>query len=251
MTRLLEGKTAIVAGAAQELGAGIVRSFVRHGANVVAGDLSESAVRAIVAAVEPTAQGTGIRAIRLDVTKAVDWQGAVALAESAFGSLSILVNTAPASGRPGIEQTSEAEWDGTIDADLRGSWLGMKTCIPALRRAGGGAIVNTSSTSAMVGTGHSAAYHGAMAGVLMLTRTAAIEYAERNIRINAVLPGPIDPSQIAGLSEAQRQAIIAMTPMRRLANPEEVANTYVFLASDLASYMTGVGLVVDGGYTAI
>lgn len=251
MTRLLEGKTAIVAGAAQDLGAGIVRSFVRHGANVVAGDPSEFAVLAMAAEIASGTPGIGIKAVRLDVTRASDWQSAVALAESAFGFLSILVNTAPAPGRPGIEQTSEAEWDGTIDADLRGSWLGMKACIPALRRAGGGAIVNTSSTSAIVGTGHSAAYHGAMAGVLMLTRTAAIEYAERNVRINAVLPGPVDPSQITGLSEAQRQAIIAMTPMRRLARPEEVANAYVFLASDLASYMTGVGLVVDGGYTAI
>ena len=126
----------------------------------------------------------------------------------------------------------------------------MKACIPAIRAAGGGAVVNTSSTAAIVGTGHSAAYHSAMAGVLMLTRTAAIEYAGENIRINAVLPGPIDPSLLAGLDEGMRQTLLDMTPMKRLGRADEIANAYVFLASDLATFVTGTGLVVDGGFTA-
>ena len=126
----------------------------------------------------------------------------------------------------------------------------MKACIPAIRAAGGGAVVNTSSTAAIVDTGHSAAYHGAMAGVLMLTRTAAIEYAGGNIRINAVLPGPVDPSLLPGLDDSARRKFLDMTPMRRLGSAEEIANAYVFLASDLATFVTGTGLVVDGGFTA-
>ncbi len=235
---ILKGKTAIVAGADAALGAAIVRRFLEHGASVVAGG----------AFGDP--ESDRLRIARLDPRDPADWDGAVALARSAFGGLTTLVNTVPDAGRPGIEQTSEAEWDSTIDADLRGAWLGMKACIPAIRAAGGGAVVNTSSTAAIVGTGHSAAYHGAMAGVLMLTRTAAIEYAGENIRINAVLPGPVDPSLLAGLDEGTRKTFLDMTPMKRLGRADEIANAYVFLASDLATFVTGTGLVVDGGFTA-
>lgn len=239
MMGLLHGKTAIVAGAANALGAAIVRQFLGHGANVVAGGAYE---------------GAGVPQLRvaaLDPRDPVAWQALVDLAAVEFGGLTILVNTVCDAGHPGIEQTSEAEWDGTIDADLRGTWLGMKACVPAIRKAGGGAIVNTSSTAAMVGTGHSAAYHGAMAGVLMLTRTASIEYAAENIRINAVLPGPVDPSFLAGLDEPLRRNFVEMTPMKRLGRADEIANAYVFLASDLSTFVTGTGLVVDGGFTAL
>lgn len=235
---ILRGKTAIVTGAGAALGAAIVRRFLEHGASVVAGGVFGDS------------ESDRLRIARLDPRDPADWDGAVVLARSAFGGLTTLVNTVPDAGRPGIEQTSEAEWDGTIDADLRGAWLGMKACIPAIRAAGGGAVVNTSSTAAIVGTGHSAAYHSAMAGVLMLTRTAAIEYAGENIRINAVLPGPIDPSLLAGLDEGMRQTLLDMTPMKRLGRADEIANAYVFLASDLATFVTGTGLVVDGGFTA-
>ncbi len=235
---ILKGKTAIVAGAGAALGAAIVRRFLDHGANVVAGGAFGSPDSAC------------LRVVDREPRNPADWDSAVERARTAFGNLTTLVNTVPDAGRPGVEQTSEAEWDGTIDADLRGAWLGMKACIPAIRAAGGGAVVNTSSTAALVGTGHSAAYHGAMAGVLMLTRTAALEYAGENIRINAVLPGPVDPSLLAGLDEATRRTLLDMTPMKRLGRADEIANAYVFLASDLATYVTGTGLVVDGGFTA-
>lgn len=235
---ILKGKTAIVAGAGAALGAAIVRRFLEHGANVVAGGAFDSPSSA------------NLRVVELDPRNPADWASAVERARTAFGGLTTLVNTVPDAGLPGVEQTSEAEWDGTIDADLRGAWLGMKACIPAIRAAGGGAVVNTSSTAALVGTGHSAAYHGAMAGVLMLTRTAALEYAGQNIRINAVLPGPVDPSMLVELDETTRRTLLEMTPMKRLGRAEEIANAYVFLASDLATYVTGIGLVVDGGFTA-
>ncbi len=238
MTGLLAGKTAIVAGADGALGAAIVAAFLTHGANVVAGGAytGEKSSRLRVGALDPRDPGS--------------WQSLVDLAQAEFGGLTTLVNTAPAPGRAGVEQTSEAEWDGTIDADLRGAWLGMKAAIPAIRKSGGGAVINTSSTAAMVGSGHSAAYHGAMAGVLMLTRTASIEYATQGIRINAVLPGPVDPSLAAGLDAAAQTRFLQLTPMKRLGGADEIAGAYVFLASDLATFVTGTGLVVDGGYTA-
>lgn len=238
MTGLLAGKTAIVAGADGALGAAIVAAFLTHGANVIAGG----------AYAGETSQCLRVGA--LDQRDPESWARLVDLAQAEFGGLTTLVNTAPAPGRAGVEQTSEAEWDGTIDADLRGAWLGMKAAIPAIRKSGGGAVINTSSTAAMVGSGHSAAYHGAMAGVLMLTRTASIEYATQGIRINAVLPGPVDPSLAAGLDAAAQTRFLQLTPMKRLGTAGEIAGAYVFLASDLATFVTGTGLVVDGGYTA-
>ncbi|MBC8794217.1 MAG: cyclopentanol dehydrogenase [Tagaea sp. CACIAM 22H2] len=238
MTGLLAGKTAIVAGADGALGAAIVAAFLTHGANVVAGGAYTGE------------KSSRLRAGALDPRDPDSWARLVDLAIAEFGGLTTLVNTAPDPGRAGVEQTSEAEWDGTIDADLRGAWLGMKAAIPAIRKSGGGAVINTSSTAAMVGSGHSAAYHGAMAGVLMLTRTASIEYAKQGIRINAVLPGPVDPSLAAGLDAAAQTRFLQLTPMKRLGGADEIAGAYVFLASDLATFVTGTGLVVDGGYTA-
>jgi len=238
MTGLLQGKTAIVAGADFALGAAIVASFLTHGANVVAGGVYAGE------------KSSRLRASALDPRDPDAWARLVDLAVAEFGGLTTLVNTAPNPGRAGIEQTSEAEWDGTIDADLRGAWLGMKAAIPAIRKSGGGAVINTSSTAAMVGSGHSAAYHGAMAGVLMLTRTASIEYATQGIRINAVLPGPVDPSLVVGLDAAAQTRFLQLTPMKRLGGADEIAGAYVFLASDLSTFVTGTGLVVDGGYTA-
>ena len=235
---ILNGKAAIVAGADSVLGAAIVRCFLKYGANVVAGGAFDGQ------------EAKNLRVAKLDPRKQSDWECAVAIARTEFGGLTTLVNTVPDAGQAGVEQTSESEWDGTINSDLRGTWLGMKACIPAIRATGGGAVVNTSSTAAIVGTGHAAAYHGAMAGVLMLTRTAAIEYADANIRINAVLPGPVDPSLQACLDDATRQTFVDMTPMKRFGGADEIANTYAFLASDLATFITGIGLIVDGGFTA-
>lgn len=238
MTRLLTGKTAIVAGADLALGAAVARAFLAHGANVVAGGTRDFAAP------------EGARRMRLDPRAPSDWRRATDLARAEFGGLTTLVCTVADPGRPNVEDTDEAQWDATLDSDLRGTWLGMKACVPAIRASGGGAIVVTASTAAAVGTGHSAAYHAAMAGVLMLARTAALEYAGENIRVNAVLPGPVDPSLAADLDAATRARLVAATPLGRLAHADEIAGAYVFLASDLAAFVTGIGLVVDGGHTA-
>lgn len=240
----LAGKVALVSGAAHGIGAAIVRAFAREGASVIASDVLDDEGAALAADV-------GCVYARLDVTDFAQWTAAVALAEARFGKLDVLINNAGVVGRPGIEGTTEEGWSRTIDVDLKGTWLGMKACLPAMRRAGSGAIVNTCSNYALVASGRAAAYHGAKGGVLSLSRAAAVEYAGQNVRVNAVLPGVVATPRIASLPEDWARTLLERTPLGRVARPEEIAPAYVFLASDEASYVTGASLVVDGGYTAI
>jgi len=247
----LADKVAIITGGAHGIGAAEATAFVSAGAKVVVGDVLDQEGTALVARLNAGRAEPAARYMHFDVTKAEDWQAAIALAEREFGRLTTLVNNAGVPARPGVEDTTEAEWDRTIDTDLKGTWLGMKLCIPALRRAGGGAIVNTSSTYALVASGKAAAYHAAKAGVLMLSRAAAVEYARESIRVNAILPGVIDTPRIATLAGDWRKFLIEHTPLGRLGRPEEIGNAVAFLVSDEASFITGASLVVDGGYTAI
>ncbi len=164
------------------------------------------------------------------------------------------INDATSAGVParsGLEQTTEAEWNATIDVDLKGTWLGMSACIGAMKRAGGGAIVNTSSHYGLVASGRAMTYHAAKGSVLMLSKAAAVAYAAQNIRLNTIHPGLTDTVRIAGLRRPWRQELLDSVPLKRIATPEEVANTVWFLVSDLASYMTGASRLVDGGLTAI
>ena len=220
MAGLLQGKVALISGAAHGIGAGVARQFVRHGARVLVTDVLDDEARAVVDELNRDAADGPARFARLDVTREPDWRAAVALAEQTFGKLDTLVNVAGVPGRAGVEQMTEADWDRTVDTDLKGTWLGMKASIPAIRRSGGGAIVNTSSNYAIVGSGRAAAYHAAKAGVLMLSRTAAIEFARENIRVNAVLPGLTDTPRMASLPADWRTSILDATPMGR-ADPDE------------------------------
>ncbi len=251
MAGALVGKVAIVSGAARGIGASEARMLVARGANVVLGDLLDDLGRDLARELsQDCAAGRAIY-VHLDAASAVDWADAVATAEREFGRLDVLINNAGVHGRLGLEETTEVEWHRVIDNDLKTAWLGMKACMPAFRRAGGGAVVNTSSVYGMVASGKAVAYHAAKGGVLMLSRAAAVEYARENIRVNSIHPGLIDTPMTATLPVDWKNSLIESTPMGRAASPDEVARAAIFLASEEASFITGSQLVVDGGLTAV
>jgi NAD(P)-dependent dehydrogenase (short-subunit alcohol dehydrogenase family) len=248
----MTGNVALITGGAQGLGAAEAAKLLQYGASVVAADIRDEDGEKLVAELEASGHRDKIAYIRLDVTQMADWQRAVAFCTDRFGKLTTLINNAGFPGRAGVEATTEDGWQKTIDVDLKGSFLGIKCCVPAMRRAGGGTIVNTSSTYALVASGRgSTAYSAAKGGIIMLTKAAAVEYARENIRVNCIHPGIIDTPRNRSLAPGWLDGLLAGTPMGRMASPEEVANAVLFLAAEASSSVTGTSLVVDGGYTAI
>jgi NAD(P)-dependent dehydrogenase (short-subunit alcohol dehydrogenase family) len=249
---LLNGRVAIVSGAAHGIGAAEARAICSAGGRVIVGDVLDEEASGTVADLNTQFEGKPARFIHLDVREAGQWDAAVALAEKEFGRLTSLVNNAGVPARSKIDDATEEEWTRTIDVDLKGCWLGMKAAIPAIRRAGlGGSIVNTSSHYGMVASGKAVTYHTAKGAVTAMTRAAAAEYARENVRINSIHPGLTDTVRIASLPPPWRQTLLDQVPLRRIASPDEVASAVVFLLSELSSYMTGAQLVVDGGLTAV
>jgi NAD(P)-dependent dehydrogenase (short-subunit alcohol dehydrogenase family) len=248
----MTGKVALVTGGAQGLGAAESAKLLEWGAQVVIGDLREEDGKNFVAEQERVGHRGRIAFLRMDVTEMADWKQAVDFVAMSFGALTTLINNAGFPGRPGVEATTEEGWQNTIDVDLKGSFLGIKACVPAMRKAGGGTVVNTSSTYALVASGRgSTAYSAAKGGIIMLTKAAAVEYAREKIRVNCIHPGIIDTPRNRTLAPGWLAGLLDGTPMGRMASPEEIANSVLFLASDASSYMTGASLVVDGGYTAV
>ena len=248
----MTGKVALITGGAQGLGAAEAAKLLEWGARVVIGDLRAEEGESFVSEQERTGHRGQIEFLKMDVTQMADWQRAVGLANAKFGALTTLINNAGFPGRPGVEATTEEGWQKTIDVDLKGSFLGIKACVPSIRKAGGGTIVNTSSTYALVASGRGGtAYSAAKGGIIMLTKAAAVEYARENIRVNCIHPGIVDTPRNRTLAPDWLAGLLDGTPMHRMASPEEIANAVLFLASDASSYMTGASLIVDGGYTAV
>jgi len=196
MTASLLNKVAIVSGGARGIGASEARMLVARGAKVVIGDLLDDLGNALADDLSPMQLDVRAIYLHLDATRAADWDRAVTIAERLFGRLDILINNAGVHGRQGLEETTLQEWQRVIDNDLTTAWLGMKACVPAFRRAGGGAVVNTSSVYGLIASGKATAYHAAKGGVLMLSRAAAVEYALENIRVNSIHPGLIDRKSV-------------------------------------------------------
>ena len=254
MVDRLAGKVALISGGARGQGACEARLFVQEGARVVIGDLLDEEGQRLAEELNRGSESRRALYLHLDVTRAEDWDRAVDATEQTFGALHVLINNAGIGSPPGgsgVENTSEENWQRVININQKGVWLGMKAAVPAMRRAGGGSIVNISSIWGLVGSGASMAYHSAKAAVRLMTKTAAVQYAPEKIRVYSVHPGIIDTAMIAAMPQEFRDRLTNATPLKRQAKPEEVAYGVLFLASGEASFITGAELVIDGGYTAV
>lgn len=248
MADRLRGKVALISGGARGQGAVEGKLFAREGAKVVLGDVLEA--EGMRTAEEIRAQGGSAMFVRLDVTREEDWQRAVDTAVSSYGKLDILVNNAGILQMEGVEDITPAVWDRVMAVNQTGVWLGMKAVAPAMRKAGGGSMVNISSISGMIGTGMQTAYQASKGAVRIMTKTAAIQYAKEGIRVNSVHPGPIDTPMTAGLDREVWQGFLNAVPLKRAGTAEDVAFGVLYLASDESSFVIGSELVIDGGYTA-
>ena len=246
----LEGKVALISGGARGMGAEEAKLFAREGAKVVIGDLLEDEGRRTEAEINET--GGECIFVRLDVTDETQWGNAVSEAVARFGRLDILVNNAGIARVSTVEDTSESEWDLVMGINAKGVFLGTKAAIPAMRKAGGGSIINISSIAGLVG-GRTSAYAASKGAVRLLTKSTAIQYAAEGIRANSVHPGVIESPMTVPImldtAEGREQAA-ARHPLGRIGQPQDIAYGVLFLASDESSFMTGSELVIDGGLTA-
>lgn len=245
----LSGKIAIISGGARGMGAAHGRLFAQEGACVVLGDVLDADGQA--AAAELQQQGFRVQYVHLDVTCESDWQAAVQFAEAQWGKLDILVNNAAIVGsRCALDQESEQDWQRVTDVNQRGTWLGMKVCVPAMQRAGGGSIVNISSMNGIVGMPDYFSYQASKGAVRMMSKSAALTYARDKIRVNTVCPGLIATPMGEEDGADANAAFIAATPLARAGDPLDVSYGVLFLASDESRYITATELVIDGGYSA-
>ena len=248
---MVDGKVILVTGAASGIGRATALALARAGARLVLGDVAAAGEDI---AREARALGIDAEFLRTDVTRQVDVDALVARAIARHGRLDCAVNNAGIEGV--LRETAdypEETFERVINVNLIGVWRCLRAEIPAMLRGGGGAIVNTASVAGLVGAGAFSAYVASKHGVVGLTRSAAIEYAKAGIRVNAVCPGVIDTPMLDRLEAempALREALLAMKPMGRLGQPDEVAAAVVWLCSEAASFVTGHALAVDGGYVA-
>lgn len=246
----LDGKVALITGATGGLGTATAELVAAEGARTVITDVDEGPLREL--AHRLGAHGAQVVPARLDVSSAQQWDEVISLVRDRFGTLDVLVNLAGIVDWPGVEDTREEAWDRVIDVNQKGTWLGMKAAMPLLRASGSASVINTSSVLGMVGSGAAAAYQASKGAVRLLSKTAAVEYAQQGVRVNSVHPGVIATPMIQDLLDEQgdQQPDIRRTPMRRAGRADEVAPAILFLASDESSFVTGSELVVDGGLTA-
>ncbi|HRE89392.1 MAG TPA: SDR family oxidoreductase [Myxococcota bacterium] len=241
-----DGRVALVTGAASGIGKATALRLASEGAAVAVADIQDALGEEVVAAI--AASGGRAIYLHLDVSSEASWEAAVARTMGELGGLDVLVNNAGIGDNEALEVTSKATWDKVIAITQTSVFLGQKAASAALKRSGRGSVVNVSSMFGIVGGfGTSPAYHAAKGAVRLLTKSTALAWAKEGVRVNSVHPGFVD-TPILGTTD--REMLKNLTPMGRLARPEELAALIVFLASDEASFITGAELVADGGYTA-
>lgn len=254
--RGLQDKAALITGGARGIGAASARRLAEEGARVMISDVLDEEGRALAGALR--AEGLAAGYVHHDVSSEAEWTAAVQAALDTWGGLHVLVNNAGIGTQPDVEHETLEGYNRLIAINQTGVWLGMKHSAPAMRRSGGGSIINVSSIfGAVGGFGASVAYHASKGAVRLMSKNAAILYATEGIRVNSVHPGFIETPMLAPYERSQdpaartmMAAIISGTPMRRLGRAEEVAGLIAFLASEDASYCTGGEYYVDGGWTA-
>jgi len=236
----LDGKIAIITGAAQGMGAEHARVFVAEGARVVLTDLQEETGKALAAEL-----GANALFVRHDVSRAEDWDAVIAATRTAFGPANVLINNAAMYFICPVDEADPERVRKLLDVNIFGSWLGISKLAPVMREAGGGSIINLSSLAGMRGIPWHGIYGTSKWAIRGLTKTAAYDLGPSGIRVNAILPGAIEETGMAGgpLDESQLAAI----PLRRTGRKSEVSQLAVFLASDESAYITGGDHVIDGG----
>ena len=256
--RRLDGKIAIVTGAAQGIGAATSRLLAREGAAVLVADLNVAKGRAVAQAIRKE----GARALfqKLDVVSEAGWKRVIARAIERFGGLHILVNNAGVAIPNNIETTSRADWRRVVAINLEGPFLGMKHAIPVIRSSGGGSIVNIASSLALVGATGSTAYCASKWGLRGLTRSAALYCAKQGyrIRVNTICPGAVETPLLErqlkrhpkGREAALKEIIAAEIPIGYAGRPDDIAHGVLYLACDESDFATGTDLVIDGGHRA-
>lgn len=252
MTQRLDGKVALITGAAGGMGAAHAQHFIAQGAKVVLADIDIAGATALAETL-----GESALALELNVTDPDSWAAAVEAASEAFGAVNVLVNNAGVSGTATkTTEITDAEWNRTIDIDLNGTFHGMRALLPHMLAHGGGSIVNISSAAGMAAApGVNIAYVAAKFAVRGMSKQVAIEYAQQGIRVNSVHPGavrtPLTQALVDQLGPDFMEQFYASVPMHRIAEMKEVSDAVIFLASDESSFITGTELVVDGGLLAL
>ena len=246
----VSGKVALISGGSGGIGAASAKLLASEGAAVVIADILVDQGKATEAQIAEA--GGRVQFVPLDVTNEESWRWAVKNTIDNFGRLDIVVNSAGLVHRAGVEETTVKDWDRVMDVNVKGVFLGTRAAIPEMRKAGGGSIINISSINGLVGSPASASYHASKGAVRIFSKSAAIQHAKDNIRVNSVHPGYVDSPMTQAYHDIPevRQERIRKTPIGRMGTPEDIALGILYLASDESSFVTGSELVIDGGMTA-
>lgn len=252
MSDLVKGKVALVTGASSGIGRATALEFAKNGAKVIVADIMKEEGEQTVSMIEKSG-GEGYFT-KCDVSESLDVRNTLEKAVDEFGKLDCACNNAGVEGPMGpLTELEEDDWEKVININLKGTWLCMKYEIPKMLESGGGAIVNVSSVAGLVGYRGLSAYVASKFGINGLTKTAALEYAKSNIRINSVCPGVIHTAMVDRIVEENpelEEELASSAPIGRMGEPEEIAKTIVWLCSDKASFITGHTAVADGGFIA-